>query len=135
VISDADDKSSAGQDDAREIVTSIKRELEASSLLYGQVYRQVEAAGQLDRTTRDSVIQVLAQVATTLRRLGPSLAATRTLPEEERPDVALVLLRLLTDSLSVALAESPAVELMVAPNDVHALASQVGADHGAETHG
>ena len=109
------------QDEGRATVAAILIELEAAWQTYGAVYRQIEVDGALDPGMRESSVQVIASVATTLRRLAPSLASTRALPDEERPDAALVLMRVLTDSLSVALAEHPAAELMVPPGDVDAV--------------
>jgi hypothetical protein len=115
------------QDAARRIVARVIGELEATHLAYRPAYRQIKAAGELGATTRESVIGVIASTATTLRQLAPSLVTTRTLPPQEQPDVALVLLRVLTDSLSVALAEHPAVDLMVVPDDVDELFLEVQA--------
>jgi hypothetical protein len=120
----ADDRD-AEQDEARRVVAKVMTELDAARLAYGPVYDEVSGSGRLDEPIRESVIEVIARVATVLRHLAKSLGTTRTLPEEEQPDVALILLRLLTDSLSVALAKEPDAELMVAPEDVDALFREV----------
>ena len=117
--------SDAEQDEARRVVAKIMAELDATRLAYGLAFEELKAAGRLSTATRASVIQAIASVATLLRRLAPALATTRILSEDEQPDVALVLLRILTDSLSVSLAERPEIELMVAPDDVEALLPEV----------
>lgn len=106
---------------AREVVDAIAEQLTSVRAVYAPVHQQVLVAGALEPASREAAIQALSSVATALRRLAPVLPATSVLPPEERPDVALVVLRLLTDSLSIALAETPARELMLDPTQLDEL--------------
>ena len=111
-----------GEEAARGVAQEIFELLALSSGVYDDAYRNIEGAGKLDTTTRESVIRTVASVATALRRLAPSLSMTASLPETERPELALVVLRLLSDSLCIALSEQPDLSLMVNPNDIEAFA-------------
>ena len=117
---EVDDQPPPEHDLARQVAARIFDELQPASVVYATVHQQLTDAGQLDAESGESAIHVIAKVATTLRRSAPSLAETESLPEAPRLELALLLLRLITDSLSVALAERPAYELLVSPQDVAA---------------
>ncbi len=104
--------------DVQELVRGIARELDAASYAYGDVYSQMAGAGELDDATREAAIRAVANVATMLRRMAPSLSTLDALPNSDQARLAVVLLRLLTDSLSVALADTPDRQLMAAPSDI-----------------
>jgi hypothetical protein len=112
-VTDAD-----ANQDARRIVAEVVAQLETARQLYGSVYEQVMAVGQLDDETRDSAVATVAAVATSLRALAPAFGSIQSLPAAEQPDLELVLLRLLTDSISVALSETPDATLLVPIDEV-----------------
>ena len=103
--------------DARRIVAEVVAQLEATRV-YGPVCEQVITSGRLDGEMREAAIMTIAAVATCLRALAPKFASIQVLPESEQPDLELILLRSLTDSISVALAETPDATLLVPIEEV-----------------
>ena len=106
---------------ARRIAAQVAAQLETSRQVYRQVYSQVTTEGRLDREIREAAISTLTDVATCLRTLAPDFACIEVLPESEQPDLELILLRLLTDSMSVALAETPDPALLVPLQELDAI--------------
>lgn len=100
-------------------------ELLRACTLYASIREQIGRRGELDQADRDRCVEMLANVAVTLRRATPFLAQ-REGEDTERVDLALVLLRLITDSLAIALGASPQLDLMVAPAEVEAVMLTVG---------
>ena len=103
---------------ARQIVAQVIGQLETTRRVYRTVYEQVMTSGRLDQEMREAAITTITTVATCLRTLAPDFARTQVLPESEQPDLELILLRLLTDCISVALAESPDAALLIAVEEV-----------------
>lgn len=106
-------------------VGRIGHELDAANRAHSDVYSMMVGAGALDAATRESAIQAIASVATLLRSLAPSLSTLDALPESDQVRLAVVLLRVLTDSMSVALADTPEQQLMVTPGEVEELVHEV----------
>jgi hypothetical protein len=106
---------------ARRIAAEVATQLETSRQVYRQAYGQVTTDGRLDAEMREAAISTLTDVATCLRTLAPDFACIQVLPESEQPDLELILLRLLTDSMSVALAETPDPALLVPLQELDAI--------------
>jgi hypothetical protein len=107
--------------DARRIAAEVAAQLETSRQVYRQIFEQVATDGRLDSEMREAAISTLTDVATCLRTLAPDFACIQVLPESEQPDLELILLRLLTDSISVALAKEPDAALLVPLAEVDAI--------------
>jgi hypothetical protein len=110
---------------ARRIAAEVAAQLETSRQVYRQVYRQVTTEGRLDREIWEAAISTLTDVATCLRTLAPDFACIEALPESEQPDLELILLRLLTDSMSVALAETPNPALLIPLQELDAILEEI----------
>lgn len=112
--------------DASRVVAEILAQLTAAHKMHGVVLAQVTSTGHLDAETRETAMATVVAAAVSLRSLAPEFHALHALPVTEQPDVELILLRLLTDSLSVAMAQPPAVSLMVSPEEIDDLLAARG---------
>jgi hypothetical protein len=104
--------------EAQRIVGEVVAQLRTARRLYTSVYEQVTTAGTLNHQTREAAVATIAAVATSLRTLAPAFAGIQGPAVDEQLDLELVLLRLLTDSISVALSETPDATLLVPIDEV-----------------